>query len=116
MELMAAIQGLKALKGRRRVKLYTDSQYLCESVSKGWAKRWRANGWMRNKKEAAVNPDLWSLLLDLCDQHDVEFAWVRGHAGDLENERCDELSTRAAREPDLPPDPGYPPRATTRLF
>jgi len=107
MEIMAAIEGLRALSRPCRVTLYTDSQYLCNSIMQGWARRWRANGWRRNAKERAINPDLWALLLNLCDYHKVTFEWVRGHAGDAENERCDRLSVAAANAKDLPPDPGY---------
>ena len=76
-------------------------------MSKGWAKRWQANGWMRNKKESAINPDLWARLLELCDRHDVAFRWVRGHAGILQNERCDRLAVLAAQQSNLPVDEGY---------
>ncbi len=107
MEIMAAIVGLSALKTRCAVTLYTDSQYLAESITKGWAKRWRANGWKRNKKERALNPDLWERLLDLCERHQVEFVWVAGHAGNSENERCDTLSVQAAHLGELPPDVAY---------
>lgn len=107
MEIMAAIVGLRELKGPSSVTLYTDSQYLVNTITKGWAKRWRANGWMRNNKDKALNPDLWEQLLDLCDRHDVKFVWVRGHAGTRDNERCDKLSVQAARQRGLPPDPGY---------
>ena len=107
MEMTAAIAGLQSLKQRCKVTLYTDSQYLANAVSQGWARRWKANGWMRNRREAALNPDLWQILLELCDKHEVEFAWVKGHAGDAENERCDQLSGMALRRADLPPDPGY---------
>lgn len=107
MEIMAAIAGLRALKSPCVVTLYTDSQYLCNSIAKGWAKRWRANSWKRNKKGKALNADLWEQLLDICDQHQVEFVWVEGHAGDPENERCDQLAAAAARGENLPPDTGY---------
>jgi ribonuclease HI len=107
MEIMAAIAGLRALKVPCVVTLYTDSQYLRDSMMKGWAARWRANGWRRNREEWAVNPDLWDQLLDLCVEHQVEFVWVKGHAGRRENERCDQLSFHAARGADLPPDAGY---------
>ena len=80
---------------------------MVEGIKKGWAKRWRVNGWMRNKREKAVNPDLWGKLLDLCDTHEVEFRWVRGHAGDPENERCDQLAVEAAYQKELPEDEGY---------
>ena len=107
MEIMAAIAGLEALKYPCDVTLYSDSQYVVNSISKGWAKRWRANGWMRNKAEEAINPDLWQILLDLCDKHSVTFSWVRGHAGHAENERCDRLSVAAAGGKDLLIDEGY---------
>lgn len=107
MEIMAAIVGLRALKTKCRVTIYTDSQYLVNSIMKGWAKRWRAKGWMRNKTEKALNPDLWEQLLDLCDRHKVKFVWVRGHAGNRENERCDRLSVQAAQRKDLPRDVSY---------
>ncbi len=107
MELMGPIKGLAALNQSCRVTLYSDSQYVVEGIEKGWAKRWRGNGWMRNKRGQAVNPDLWGRLLDLCETHEVEFRWVRGHAGDVENERCDQLAVQAAHGKDLPVDKGY---------
>jgi ribonuclease HI len=108
MELLAVIRGLEALKGRCGVTLYSDSKYVLDALTKGWARRWRANGWRRNKKgEPAVNPDLWTRLLDLCDGHEMRYQWVKGHAGDPENERCDELSTKALARPDLPADELY---------
>jgi ribonuclease HI len=109
MEIMAAIVGLAALKGPRSVTLYSDSQYLVDAINKGWAARWRANGWRRNKRERAINPDLWERLIDLCSRHHVEFVWVRGHSGNRENERADRLSRQAAARPDLPEDTGYLP-------
>ena len=107
MELMGPIKSLEALKESCRVTLYSDSRYVVDAVEKGWAKRWQANGWMRNKKEPAINPDLWKQLLALCEQHDVEFRWVRGHAGNPENERCDQLAVQAAQQSNLPIDKGY---------
>jgi ribonuclease HI len=107
MEIFAAIVGLRALKTRCVVTIHTDSQYLVQSMMNGWAERWRKYGWKRNKKEKAVNPDLWEELLELCAQHEVKFVWVRGHAGIKENERCDQLAEKAARERNLPPDKAY---------
>ena len=105
MELLAVIKGLEALKEPCRVALYSDSKYVLDALIKGWARRWRANGWRRNKKgQPAVNPDLWGRLLDLCDAHEMAYHWVKGHAGDPENERCDRLSTAALAQPDLPAD------------
>ncbi|EKQ71097.1 ribonuclease HI [Leptolyngbyaceae cyanobacterium JSC-12] len=107
MEIMGAIAGLQALKFPCKVTLYSDSQYVVNAMTKGWAKKWRANGWKRNKTENAVNPDLWEQLLELCEKHDVTFKWVRGHAGNLENERCDVLAVAAAKQSDLLVDEGY---------
>jgi ribonuclease HI len=107
MELMAAIAGLAALKEKCMVTLYSDSQYLVNAMSRGWARRWRANGWKRNRREKALNADLWERLLQLCEYHEVHFDWVKGHAGTQENLRCDELAMQAARQPNLPIDEGY---------
>ena len=107
MEIMAVVAALEALKEPCRVVLHSDSQYVVNAMTQGWARRWKANGWKRNKREEAVNPDLWMRLLDLCNQHQVEFRWLRGHSGIDENERCDQLAVEAAREPDLPEDTGY---------
>lgn len=107
MEIMAAIAGLQTLRYRCAVTIYTDSQYLADSIMKGWAARWKANGWKRNQKDKAGNPDLWERLLELCAQHEVRFEWVKGHAGNAENECCDRLSVQAAHGNDLPADDGY---------
>ncbi len=107
MEIMAAVVGLTALKTRCRVTLYSDSQYVINAMTQGWVERWRANGWKRNRRDQALNPDLWEQLLQLCRRHEVNFVWVRGHNENPENERCDELARLAAARPDLPPDPGY---------
>lgn len=98
MELLAAVTGLELLNERCHVTLYSDSKYVVDAVEKGWAVKWRANGWMRNKKEPALNPDLWTRLLDLLDKHEVEFVWVKGHAGHSENERCDRLAVQASQQ------------------
>lgn len=107
MEMMAAIVGLQALKQPCQVSLYSDSKYLVDAMKQGWAKRWKANGWRRNKKEMAKNPDLWNLLLELCDRHQVEFFWVKGHAGHPENERCDRLAVAASQQEELRVDEEY---------
>ena len=107
MEMLAAVNGLQALKRKCRVTLHSDSKYLVEAVEQGWAKRWRANGWRRNKKESALNSDLWDVLLDLCDNHEVHFRWLKGHAGHPENERCDHLAMTAASGGNLPADEEY---------
>ena len=107
MEIMAAIAGLVALREKCRVTLYSDSEYLVNAMSRGWAERWRANGWKRNRRQKALNADLWERLLRLCECHEVHFDWVKGHAGTQENVRCDELAMQAAQQPNLPVDGGY---------
>jgi len=107
MELMACIVGLSALKEPSSIILYSDSKYVVDGISKGWAKRWQSNGWMRTKTEPAVNPDLWEQLLALCGRHEVRFQWVKGHAGNEGNERCDELASKAASGDALSKDDVY---------
>jgi ribonuclease HI len=117
MELTAAIEGLRALRHPSQVTLHSDSQYLVNSMNNGSVRKWQANGWRKPKgKGPVLNPDLWEQLLQLCDEHEVEFVWLRGHAGDKENERCDELAMQAAVRDDLPADEGYEAPAQTSLF
>ena len=106
MELTAAIKALEALKERCDVTLFSDSEYVVNSLSKGWAENWRAKQW-RRKGGVVPNWDLWKRLLDLYEHHKVRLQWVQGHAGHVENERCDELAVAAARGPDLAIDAGY---------
>lgn len=98
MELSAVINALALLKEPCKVTLYSDSQYVCNALNLGWAKKWKANNWMRNKKEKALNPELWDRLLTLYDTHEIEIVWVKGHAGHPENERCDRLAVAAAKQ------------------
>ncbi len=92
MELTAAIEGLSALKEPCRVRLVTDSKYVADGITKGWAESWRKNGWRKADKKPALNVDLWERLLDLIETHEVTIDWVKGHAGHPENERCDKLA------------------------
>ena len=92
MELMGVISALSALKFPCDIVLTTDSKYVVDSVTKGWARSWKARGWVKSDKKPALNADLWEKLLDLLDIHNVKFVWVKGHAGHPENERCDELA------------------------
>ena len=92
MELMGVISALSALKYPCDVVLTTDSKYVVDSVTKGWAKGWKAKGWIKSDKKPALNVDLWEKLLDLLEVHNVRFVWVKGHAGHPENERCDQLA------------------------
>lgn len=96
MELSAAIESLSALKERCEVTLYSDSKYLCDAVTLGWAKGWKARGWVKADKKPALNPDLWEKLLSLLDRHEVTLVWVKGHNGHAYNERCDQLATAYA--------------------
>lgn len=92
MELMAAIAGMEALKESCKVDLYSDSKYLVDGVTKGWAVGWRKRGWIKSDKKPALNPDLWERILDLFDQHEVTLHWVKGHADNPYNNRCDKLA------------------------
>lgn len=92
MELTAVIEGLSALREPCRVRLVTDSRYVADGISKGWARSWQRNGWKKADKKPALNSDLWERALALLERHTVEIEWVRGHAGHPENERCDALA------------------------
>lgn len=92
MELTAVIEALSALKYPCKVILTTDSKYVCDSISKGWARSWKKNNWIKPDKKPALNSDLWEKCLSLLDIHDVTLKWVKGHAGHPENERCDRLA------------------------
>ena len=107
MELLAVIDGLKSLKSRRRVEIWSDSKYVVEAIEKGWARKWRDNGWRKADKKPALNPDLWQELLALLDMHQVKFLWLRGHDGHPENERADQLAVTALRGPELAIDRVY---------
>ena len=92
MELTACIKALSALKFPCEVTLTTDSQYVVNGITKGWAASWRKSGWIKGDKKPALNSDLWEQLLNLTETHNVTFNWIKGHAGHLENERCDSLA------------------------
>lgn len=97
MELTAVIKALEALKEPCSVTLTTDSKYVADGVSKGWALSWRAKGWKKADGKPALNPELWERLLQLLEIHSVEFVWVKGHAGHPYNERCDALAVNFYR-------------------
>lgn len=108
MELMACIVALRELEYRDKpVTLYSDSSYVVNGIAKGWAKNWRKRGWIKSDRKPAVNPDLWAELLDLVEELNVTFKWVKGHAGNPLNERCDELAVASANQDGLPVDEGY---------
>lgn len=107
MELLGAIVGLEALKQPCSVTLWSDSQYVIHALSKGWLDGWQKRGWRTASKEPVKNQDLWQRLLRAIDGHTIEWRWVRGHTGDVENERCDELAVAAANGGDLQEDQGF---------
>lgn len=92
MELSAVIAALAALKKPCHVTLTTDSKYVVDSITKGWVYSWKKKGWIKSDKKPALNVDLWEQLLPLLEKHNVDFVWVKGHAGHPENERCDRLA------------------------
>ena len=94
MELIGVIEGLRALKEPCSVDLWSDSRYVIDALEKGWAERWRQNGWMRSKKEGAKNPELWEELLQLTEKHELHYHWVKGHADNPWNNRCDMLAVQ----------------------
>ena len=107
MELMACIKALASLRAGSQAVLFTDSRYVADAVEKGWAVKWRSRNWMRDKGHKAMNCDLWADLLRIVERNDVVFRWVRGHAGNPENERCDVLAKKAAQGRDLAVDSGF---------
>ena len=92
MELTAVIEGLSALKEPCIVELYSDSKYVIDGLSKGWAASWQKNGWKKADKKPALNPDLWEQLLMLTQMHEMRYHWVKGHADNPKNNRCDQLA------------------------
>ena len=97
MELTAVIRALSLLKEPCIVELWSDSKYVIDGLSKGWAKGWKARGWVKSDKKPALNPDLWDVLLALVQTHEVHYHWVKGHADNVYNNRCDALAV-AERE------------------
>ena len=98
MEMTAVIEGLKALKEPCEVTLTSDSQYVCNAITKGWAKSWQKNNWVKSDKTQAKNPDLWEEILKLLAIHKVNIVWVRGHNGHPYNERCDKVAVELSQK------------------
>ena len=107
MEIMGVIKALECLKEKCSVTVYSDSKYVVDAIEKGWVTKWKKNNWMRNAKEKALNTDLWSELLVLLDYHTVSFVWVKGHADNIENNRCDNLARNAISSPPCLEDDGF---------
>ena len=98
MELTGVITALESLKEPCIVELYSDSKYVIDALDKGWAKGWKAKGWVKPDKKPALNPDLWERLLVLCETHTVHLHWVKGHADNEFNNRCDELAVAESQK------------------
>ena len=97
MELTAVIRALSILKEPCIVDLWSDSKYVIDGLEKGWAKGWKARGWVKSDKKPALNPDLWEVLLDLTMTHKLNYHWVKGHADNPKNNRCDELAVEQSQ-------------------
>ena len=98
MELTAVIEALKALKEGCAVDLYSDSKYVIDAMEKGWVYNWRKNNWIKSDKKPALNPDLWEVLLGEMARHKVKLHWVKGHASNPKNNRCDELAVAESKK------------------
>ena len=98
MELTAVIEGLKRLKEPCTVELYSDSKYVIDALQKGWAWSWRKRGWIKSDKKPALNPDLWERLLELTDRHEMRYHWVKGHAENEKNNRCDQMAVAESKK------------------
>ena len=107
MEMMAVIVALQALNESSKVVLHTDSKYVVDSISKRWVYGWKKRGWKKSDGKRPENVDLWEALIGLLEGHQVEFRWVKGHAGNTENERCDALVAEARKNINLLVDSGY---------
>ncbi len=107
MELLAVIDALNLLKEPCRVNLYSDSKYVVQAITDGWLVGWVQKNWKNSKKEPVKNIDLWKQLLPLLNKHEIEFIWVKGHADNVENERCDELARDAIKNSVLNLDEGF---------
>lgn len=106
MEMMAVIEGLLALKEPCAVDVFSDSQYVCNPIKKGWLNSWVKNNWIKSDKKPVKNRDLWEKFISLLGKHEVNFIWIRGHNGHALNERCDILAREQALRSDLPIDEG----------
>lgn len=98
MELTAVIKALALLKEPCVVELYSDSKYVIDGLSKGWAEGWQKRGWIKSDKKPALNPDLWERLLELTDRHEMRYHWVKGHAENEKNNRCDQMAVAESKK------------------
>ena len=97
MELTAVIEGLRLLKEPCTVELWSDSRYVIDALDKGWARSWQKRGWVKSDKKPALNVDLWEQLLPLIQTHQVHYHWVKGHASNEKNNRCDQMAVAESK-------------------
>ena len=116
MELLAGVVALESLKSPCRVKFLSDSRYVINAMSKGWLRGWKARGWLTANKQPVKNEELWKRLDAAAAAHQVDWTWIRGHAGHQENERCDELAVAAAQASGLLEDTGFEQPEEDRLL
>lgn len=107
MELTSVIIGLQELKKPCSIKLYSDSKYIVDAMNLGWVRKWMANGWLKSDKSPVKNIDLWKQLLALLEPHSIEWIWVKGHANNVMNSRCDQLAVEACQGKNLQIDCKY---------
>lgn len=105
---MGVIFGLERFKSKSNVQVFTDSKYVIDGITKGWAETWKKNRW-KKKNSPAINSDLWDRLLNAISKHNVEFNWVKAHSGHIENERCDTHANIGLNSNELIEDVGYEP-------
>ena len=98
MELTAVLEALRRLKEPCTVELYSDSKYVIDALQKGWVYGWKKRGWIKSDKKPALNVDLWEQLLPEIARHEIHYHWVKGHAENPKNNRCDELAVAESRK------------------
>lgn len=107
MEILAIIESLTLLKRSCDITVWSDSQYVVNAMTKGWINGWQRKNWIKSDKQPVKNIDLWKRMIGVTEAHTVDFQWLRGHTGHVENERCDVLARSAANGKNLPADEGY---------
>lgn len=107
MEILAALTGIESLKEPCKITIFSDSKYVIDTMDKGWIHGWKKKGWSRGPRKPLKNVDLWKRMDEAVKGHDIQWKWVKGHAGIPENERCDVLATEAADQRNNPVDEGF---------
>ena len=107
MEILSVIEALQTLTEPCKITLFSDSQYVCYAISKGWLRSWRNKNWIKSDKKPVKNVDLWKRLIPLLENHTLTIKWLRGHTGHRENEQCDTMARACAAKSNLPEDIGF---------